>query len=494
MKVRVKYVRPNNSLGKVRSNYFLPATSFYKSFNLKRSLLAICILTILLVTGYTANAYNGDIYIFLLFSATSNFLLLFGFRGKAFFFDTFIGVFLWIAFWLKLVLGIAVVGSSIVGISESVTVLDDSLLVSSVAFLALIIASYLKEFILYKNHHVNDKGNGAMFFLYKEHRKYILIFYVLLFVFIAVTNSIFHIYQKGIVTPPGVSSVANVYKLLLLFGLSSFGALILRYELDLKSKTTFFAPLLVIVEAFFTNVSLLSRAFIMNIASLGFGFLKHLQLNKIKLKLNFLIVITFVGLVAFIGSVLVVNSLRLQFSGGNSLTVTEHAESVSNLVLTRLVGLEGVVAVSRHPEIGFELFSASLDEKYDEHSMSFYDKNFIDSPYTGLYERIKDNNNINHYSSLPGFIAFFYYSGSMCFVFLMTFVFGFIAVFIEWLAYNLSSRNVIFSSLIAQTIAYRYIHFGYAPLNSYKLFGAIIFTIFSLYIIEKVLGCWYKNV
>jgi hypothetical protein len=81
IKVSVKYVRPNNSRGKVRSNCFPPATSFYKLFNSKLSLLAICILTILLVTGYTENAYNGNIYIFLLFSAASNFLLLFV-RGR----------------------------------------------------------------------------------------------------------------------------------------------------------------------------------------------------------------------------------------------------------------------------------------------------------------------------------------------------------------------------------------------------------------------------
>jgi hypothetical protein len=411
---------------------------------------------VLLVTGYAVNSYNGNIYIFLLFSATSNFLLLFGFRKKAFFFDAFIGVFLWIAFWLKVVLGTILGGNLITGISESVAVLDDSLLVSSVAFLALIIASYLKEFILYKN--VNDKDKSAMFLFYKEHRKTILVFYVLLFIFIAVTNFIFHIYQKGIVTPSEFSSISSIYKLLLLFGLSSFGALVLSYELDLKRKATFLAPLLVIVEAFFTNVSLLSRALIINISALGFGFLKHLQLNKIKLKFSFSVVIVFTIFIVFIGSLVVVNNARINYytSGeGERPNISSHVKGIGSLILNRLVGIEGVTAVSRYPEKGFELFDTSLDEKYDEHSMSFYDKKFIDSPYVGLYEQIKDNNNTNHYSSIPGFIAFFYYSGSMWFVFLMTLVFGFIAIFIEWLAYNLSGRNIIFSALIAQTIAYR---------------------------------------
>ena len=448
------------------------------------------------MTGYSVNSYNGNIYIFLLFSATSNFLLLFGFRKKAFFFDAFIGVFLWIAFWLKVVFGTILGGNLIEGISESVAVLDDSLLVSAVAFSALIIASYLKEFILYKNYNVNDKDDSAMFLFYKEYRKTILVFYVLLFIFIAVTNFIFHIYQKGIVTPSEFSSISSIYKLLLLFGLSSFGALVLSYELDLKKKTTFLVPFLVVVEAFFTNVSLLSRALIINIGALGFGFFKHLQINKIKPKFSFSVIIVFTILITFFGSLVVVNNARTDIYNlekSEKPNISAHVKGVSNLILNRLVGIEGVTAVSRYPEIGFELFSTSLDEKYDEHIMSFYDKNFIDSPYVDLYEQIKDNNNTNHYSSIPGFIAFFYYSGSMWFVFLMTFVFGFIAVFIEWLAYNLSDRNIIFSALIAQIIAYRYIHFGYAPLNSYKFFGAIILTIFLLYTIEKVLSYWYKD-
>ena len=56
---------------------------------------------IILLTFIALDKYIGEWYIFLWFTITSNALLLYGFRKKAIFFDTFIGVFLWLGFWLK---------------------------------------------------------------------------------------------------------------------------------------------------------------------------------------------------------------------------------------------------------------------------------------------------------------------------------------------------------------------------------------------------------
>jgi hypothetical protein len=54
----------------------------------------------LFVAGILAYPGQGSIYI--LFSIVSNTLLYFGFRKNAFFFDTFIAIFFWLGFWLKL--------------------------------------------------------------------------------------------------------------------------------------------------------------------------------------------------------------------------------------------------------------------------------------------------------------------------------------------------------------------------------------------------------
>jgi hypothetical protein len=45
---------------------------------------------------------------------------------------------------------------------------------------------------------------------------------------------------------------------------------------------------------------------------------------------------------------------------------------------------------------------------------------------------------------------------------------------------------MIFSALIGQLIAYRWIHFGYVPMNSYLLFSSILLTIFLLFFLFNI--------
>ena len=52
---------------------------------------------------------------------------------------------------------------------------------------------------------------------------------------------------------------------------------------------------------------------------------------------------------------------------------------------------------------------------------------------------------------------------------------------LELTAYKLSNKNIIFASLIGQVVAYRLIHFGYIPAQSYLLVGSIILNILVYY-------------
>ena len=93
------------------------------------------------------------------------------------------------------------------------------------------------------------------------------------------------------------------------------------------------------------------------------------------------------------------------------------------------------------------------------------------------YANVKGN-------TLPGIIAFLFYSGSYYFLFISMFIICIIASLIEYLAFRLSNNNLIFSALIGQIIAYRLIHFGYLPHQSYLLFGTILITIFFVYLLN----------
>jgi hypothetical protein len=56
---------------------------------------------------------------------------------------------------------------------------------------------------------------------------------------------------------------------------------------------------------------------------------------------------------------------------------------------------------------------------------------------------------------------------------------------IEKIMRYLLGEQLLFISLISQILAYRMWHFGFAPLNSIKLFVAIFITIILVFIINK---------
>ena len=86
------------------------------------------------------------------------------------------------------------------------------------------------------------------------------------------------------------------------------------------------------------------------------------------------------------------------------------------------------------------------------------------------YENVKGN-------TLTGIIAFLFYSGSFTFLFFGMFILNLFATLLEIISFYASRHNLIFTAIIGQVIAFRYIHFGYLPNQSYLLLGSIILTI-----------------
>ena len=123
----------------------------------------------------------------------------------------------------------------------------------------------------------------------------------------------------------------------------------------------------------------------------------------------------------------------------------------------------------------------SFKERANATQPTFYELKFdleISKNVVQVYESVKDVKG----NTLPGIIAFLFYSGSYYFLFISMFIICIIGSLIEYLAFRLSSNNLIFSALIGQVISYRLIHFGYLPHQSYLLFGTIIITIFLVYL------------
>lgn len=165
-------------------------------------------------------------------------------------------------------------------------------------------------------------------------------------------------------------------------------------------------------------------------------------------------------------------------------TPKEINSEILYLIINRWVGVDGIMAVTAKKDfLSIPFLFSSFKERASKNLPTFYEITFgleENKVSNELYENVKGN-------TLPGILAFLYYSGSYFILFFGIFLLCIIASFIEFISFKLSSNNLIFSSLIGQVIAFRFIHFGYLPHQTYLLFGTIILTIIFVYILTSYL-------
>jgi hypothetical protein len=445
--------------------------------------------------------YEGQGYIFVLFTIVANYMLYFGFREKAIFFDMFIAIFLWLGFWLKLSARVAFMDGEF---SQAVGAFDGSgdefdqvLLITVCGMLGFLLASIIRERLMFvypnKLDTVSFKG---LYNFYLAYRKLILLSFAVLIVAVAISNVYFGFYQRGAVPRTVLPFGLNgVYTWLLLFGLASITAILLHFELENKKQPPYMLTFLGLMEAFLSNVSLLSRGMVLNVSALGLGLYKHLKLSMIPLKFKFIAISMMLFLVLFVTSVLGVNYLRgvdiaspaRSLSSIDEVLKQNNKEKLGILFLDRWVGVEGVMAVSSYNQLGWDLWGEAWNESFTHETTTFYDLNIIDTPYKNV------DSSRNHYISLPGIIAFCFYPGSFLFLFSAIVALGLFGSLVEMSAYYLGGKNVILCALLSQVVAYRFAHFGYVPIQSYMLFGTIYLNLGLIYFANKGLLFWQKR-
>ena len=452
--------------------------------------------------------YSGNKVLYAIFSLISNYLIVFGFRKNAFFFDTFFSLLLWLGFWFKFTYVISSTdgyfyGQEIGDFNYSSNSFNDTLIVSSIGLTAFIIAGYIREFILF-NYPKKLQFNFKNKTFFKKNRNKIWLAFLILTIIIGFLNFYFKIYQKGLIPTHNFNFLfSGVFKWLLLFGLTSISAIIIFLETNVFKKFLVSGSLLIFFETFLSSLSMLSRGMIFNAFALFFGIYKFSSKLNIPNKLTYYLKSLFIILVLFYISVVSVNYIRANyFYVGESSqfayeklkgkinksektklsSIEQYHSEIYYLLINRWVGIDGVMAViSKKELLNIDFFKKSLFEIPKPQGITFYESKFnIKTPVNEdkIYEKTKGN-------TLPGIIAFFYYSGSYILLFIFIFFCCLIASFLEYFAFKLSNKNLIFSSLIGQLIAYRFIHFGYLPQQSYLLFGAIIITIFLVYFFSQ---------
>jgi hypothetical protein len=440
-----------------------------------RGALAMFFTAVLALTVVAAMNYVGNVFHYLAFSIASHVLLWCGFRRNALFFDTVIGVLFWLGFWLKVSVRVAFFGGQFHdptgNFDGSPAAFDQALTVCVVAFAGLLLASYLREklFFSYPRSTSPLETAGAARF-YERHRVLILGTFVATVVLVSATNFALGVYQRGLVPHTVLpSAIRALYTWLLLFGLASFCAVILHFELLGRRTISPAAAVATLLESFMTNTSMLSRGMVLNLGALGYGTLRALRAYEARITARF-IVLSCIGFIClFIGSVLLVNAWRAAAEPAEWKSPQGARRAISDakpLILDRWVGIEPVMAVSSYPHKGWALWSEAWNEK-PAPQLSFYDRTMIRSAYENV-----DPARYN-YVTLPGIVAFCFYPGSLTFLFVCMLIVAAIGAATEMAIFAISGRNLVLCALLAQVVASRWVHFGYAPSQTYLLFGAL---------------------
>ena len=441
-------------------------------------------------------SYKGNVMIYVLFTLLANTLLFNGFRKRSIYFDTFIGVFFWLGFWLKFSLRIVFASGqfreAVGAFDGSALAFDHALIISSCGIAGLLVAGLIREwFFVYPEEPIACARLG-LFLFYQSFREYLIGLFILVVVLVAVSNAWLGIYQRGMIAqtilPLGLN---GVFKWLLQFGLASISALIVRFEMELNRNLTLLTFSPAILESLFSNVSLLSRGMILNSSALAYGYLRMISAMRHRIAPASIAFGAIAFAVFFTLSVYAVNHLRaISYWGESKGAPVAVAQAMATpLFIDRWVGIEGVLAVSSSKKLGWDLWREAWKEEYNERQLSLYDRTFIDSPYANPDADMSRN----HYVSLPGLVAFLYYPGSLVFLFAVMLACALMASSLEIATYRFCGRNWILCSLFAQVIAFRYASFGYVPGQSYLLFGTLVLNGLIIFMADDLLRRYYLS-
>jgi len=450
-----------------------------------RNILLLTAVPIAALAILAGSRYAGDWSVYLLFTVAANALLFNGFRRSALFFDTFIGLFLWLGFWLKLSLRVAFTAGIFhepVGTFDGTgAAFDRALLIASCGFAALLAASLVRERFFRYPENAASCADSGLFLLYRRFRWQCLAVFAAAVLAIAASNVLLGIYQRGMVAQTVLPFGLNgVYKWLLQFGLASVSALVIRFELEIARRLTPVAVALPLFEAFLSNVSLLSRGMVLNASALGLGGWRTAGTMRVRLHAGALALAALAFAALFAASVFAVNYLRAESLDSQS-SVAVAGSMTKPLFVDRWVGIEGVLAVSSSDKLGWPLWREAWQERFQEGVLTLYDRVFIDSPYAiaGI------DRSRHHFVSLPGIVAFLYYPGSAAFLFAALFAAALLAAGLEIASYRWCGRNLVLCAVFGQVIAFRYASFGYVPAQSYLLFGTLVLNGLLLFAADR---------
>lgn len=500
-------------------NNFLKYSSYLK--------ISYILITAILIL-YSIENYIGNKYIYSIFAISVSIFFLNSFNKKRIkLFDFFLSIFIWFGFLFKFYVCVNVINTFPEGVGSfdyKPSSFDEVMIVSSIGIWGFLLGYYM---IPKKNFDLNLKLNYLENF-YHKNSKLVIFLIAFLIIILSLINFKFGFFQKGFVSNQFLGNLLrNFIAFLLMVGFGTIIAFIVSYSLNKKNYLIIYLPL---IETFLSSISTLSRAMIFNFFPFLIGYLIKINNHKIK-KINHVKIFLFVFSLIFLILISVFSANHIRYNKNilktdhliqnqNKHTINENLNSkkklssinqkkkpieykdikkvktegkyfvkfsktfyntLTDVIKYRFIGIEGVMAVQGFKNKNFDLYFLSLKETYVENSASFYDS-FILRESSNYNKSLKILDN-QHAITLPGFIAHSYYTGSYIFVFFSTLIISIFCNLILTINYSLF-KNIIFNSFLANLLSYRLIHWGFAPLNSYKLILGVIIAILFIILLN----------
>lgn len=411
-------------------------------------------------------------------------MLIISLNKDSFFFEKFFSIYLFLGFWFKSSFLILFSEGNEYIFSEGVgkiipSELNKPLLISSIffIFLSLIIFFRIKIFNSY-NFFFKLREKKELLFKSKFIEITLVLSFAIFCLFLSIINFNYNIFQKGMPVPLQFNNIlALILKWFFLVGFISIISILLFNKLMQSKKNLLMPVFYSLILIFIYNISLLSRAMIFDFVAIFFGIIAVYKNEFLMKKFEFFLIFFF-SIILFLSSIFVINEIRLskniiQPEEKTNLKILDERKNfylneMRVLIFNRFVGIDSLISVAKSKKLSLKLLIDST--KYKKKDKGFYENEF-------LIKNESENNLKNYNIIVPGIIAYLYYSGSIILVMAFFFIIYLFMIFLEFLTSRLSNNNLILTSVIGNILAYRLIHFGYMPLNSYQIILAVFLAI-----------------
>lgn len=444
-------------------------------------MLAVMSYGLSIFVGYNSGVSNLKYYAIGLFANTA---VLAAFRSRSIFL-IFISAFLYLGAYVKLLYAVAFgylvlnepignfVGTDLqydaVYFNTIVSFLVVTIVCLSVNSKTVQVTSEVRSF------DVDDKKTGAI--------PVLLIFYCLVVLLSALLNFFIKANVKGVMPDASLPIISYAIKWVVIWGLPLLALSLATVGNNYAVTVKFGFGILFLFDAFLTNVISLSRSMIISATAYA-----HAGYAMLRARAKYLIVFILAYIILAFSSAGLVNDLRRTLYGAMAAETTqagggsvEHPEvqsyPVGSLIVNRWLGVEGIMAATTYePVQGANFLDFLLERK--SRNLSLYDAYVIETPY-------KTRPTSSNYVTLPGIIGFLLLSKNIYILISGLCVALFLGYFCEIAVKKFTFNTSNHSFFIAFSVAYKFMHFGYATLDIWQTWiSIVVYVTISHYILR----------